>query len=820
MKERRIELLAPAGSYEGFEAALSAGADAVYVGGAAFGARAYAKNFQEEELLRAIDVAHIHGRKLYLTVNTLLKNRELKEQLYDYLAPYYEAGLDAVIVQDMGVFRFIKQNFPGLHLHASTQMTVTGPQGMRFLEEQGASRVVAARELSLEELTAMRRESAIEIEAFVHGALCYSFSGQCLMSSLFGGRSGNRGRCAQPCRLPYQVGFENRNRAEESKTDKSKAEKSKAGRSKEDRSKADKSKADKHSRSNEIPSIDAKHELCPLSLKDICTIDILPEILEAGVTSLKIEGRMKQPGYTAGVTGMYRKYLDLLFENGAERYRVDEADRRYLLELFNRGGSCTGYYQMQNGPSMMAFTNEKKTAGVSSEITKRKEKIYGNLILFPGSPVILEVTYQGCSVTASGGEVQFAKNQPMEEARIRQQMEKLGGTLYEWERLDIEMDDHIFVPVKVLNEVRREALALLEEEILRPTRRELKRNEGRVQAGADASGLETIRDERTMQLDADTSAAEQERSIRVAGQERNLRVMQQESRRPRISGTIEDCGMGKKTPPLYVSCEKKETAAVLCKAGGIQGMYLPYNAMEQCLEDGLINGLEMYLMLPHIMRGDAPQGFLTQAEKWMDRGMSGFLVRNLESYALLRRKGWADKCVLDHSLYTWNGEAAAFFHETGCLRNTVPLELNQGELRHRDNRGSELVIYGYLPLMISAQCVRKNLSGCTRAEDTVILRDRYDKTFPAVCCCNPWKMETTKDEGPCYNIIYNSIPYGMLKEKEQVQALGMSAMRLSFTMEGPKEALGVLKDFQDVYLRGMEPPKREFTKGHFKRGAE
>ena len=252
MDYKKIELLAPAGSYEGFEAALGAGADAVYVGGSAFGARAYAKNFEPEELLEAIDMAHIHGKKLYLTVNTLLKNKELEGRLYAYLAPYYEAGLDAVIVQDLGVFSFIRKNFPGLALHASTQMTITGPKGMRFMEQQGASRVVAARELSLEEIAQMHRESPIEIEAFVHGALCYCYSGQCLMSSMFGGRSGNRGRCAQPCRLPYQTA---------------------AGGE----------------------GFRGKEDLCPLSLKDMNTIEILPQIIGAGVTSLKIEGRMKQP---------------------------------------------------------------------------------------------------------------------------------------------------------------------------------------------------------------------------------------------------------------------------------------------------------------------------------------------------------------------------------------------------------------------------------------------------------------------------------------------------------------------------------------------
>ena len=268
-------------------------------------------------------MAHIHGKKLYLTVNTLLKNRELKEELVSYLEPYYNAGLDAVIVQDMGVFSLLKKEFPKLHLHASTQMTVTGPEGMKFLADQGATRVVAARELSLQELSRMHEACPIEIEAFVHGALCYSYSGQCLMSSLLGGRSGNRGRCAQPCRLPYQV---------------------------------------KNFRAKEY----GKGEFCPLSLKDICTIEILPEIIEAGVTSLKIEGRMKQPAYTAGVTGMYRKYLDFLFEKGPANYHVTEKDKKYLLDLFNRGGSCTGYYQMGNGPQMMAFTNEKKRGRILS----------------------------------------------------------------------------------------------------------------------------------------------------------------------------------------------------------------------------------------------------------------------------------------------------------------------------------------------------------------------------------------------------------------------------------------------------------------------
>lgn len=721
MKKNDIELLAPAGSYEGFEAAIGAGADAVYVGGAAFGARAYAKNFQEEELLRAIDYAHIHNKKLYLTVNTLFKNRELTEQLYDYLLPYYEAGLDAVIVQDLGAFAAIREMFPGLPLHASTQMTVTGPQGMKFLEEQGAARVVPARELSLEEIRAMHETSPIEIETFIHGALCYSYSGQCLMSSILGGRSGNRGRCAQPCRLPYETALKGQN-------------------------------------------YKGKKDLCPLSLKDISTIEILPEILDAGVTSLKIEGRMKQPSYTAGVTSVYRKYLDLLFEKGSENYQVKEADRRYLIEIFNRGGSCKGYYQMQNGPSMMAFTNEKKTGDVTVSLTEKKQKVRGHLMMFPGSPVILEVSFGDVTVSAAAGEVQFAKSQPLDRERIRHQMEKLGNTVYEWEELEIETDGNIFVPMKDLNQVRREAFSTLEEEILKSKRR----------TGAHKKDFAKV-----------LKAKKSDKSL-----------------------------------AMYVSCENPETAKALMKEEGIQGMYLSFDSMKECIGEGRYRGIEMYLTTPYVMRGELPEGFLSQAKEWLEEGMNGFLVRSLETFAALRKAGFEKKCVLDYNMYTWNNEAVAFWKEQQVLRNTVPLELNEGEFRHRDNEGSEMLIYGYLPLMISAQCVRKNIYGCNKQEEWVSLRDRYGKEFHVSCYCDPWKMETTGNKTPCYNIIYNSIPYGLQKERKQIEEAGISSVRLAFTTESTPEAVKIFREFKGVYKEGKNPTQHDYTKGHFKRGAE
>ena len=722
MKNMITELLSPAGSYESFEAAIGAGADAVYVGGPAFGARAYAQNFTQEELITAIETAHIHNRKLYLTVNTLLKNRELDDQLFEYLLPYYEAGLDAVIVQDLGVFSFIRRNFPDLDIHASTQMTVTGPEGMRFLEEKGATRVVPARELSLEEISAMHKASPLEIETFIHGALCYSYSGQCLMSSIFGGRSGNRGRCAQPCRLPYSVTMDHR-----------------------------KYKGDK--------------DFCALSLKDICTLDILPDILEAGVMSLKIEGRMKQPAYTAGVTAVYRKYLDM-YLSGKE-YHVQEKDRKYLLELFSRGGSCKGYYDMYRGPEMMAFANEKKSGNIQPEIRKIKEKIHGNLILSPESPVILEITCKGQTVTAMGGEVQFAKNQPMEEQRIRQQMEKLGNTDFQWEDLNIEINGRIFVPVKVLNEVRRDALSQLREALI---------------------GCQ----KRAQVTKQQTKSKDQAACHR------------------RVTDSL----------PVYVSCERSDTAEVLLNERGITGFYFPFDTMEKYFSPELTASSELYLSTPHIHRGEIPEKWLRSAQKWLEQGMKGFLVRNLESYAVLKKMGYGGKCILDASMYTWNDQSVDFWREEGVLRNTVPLELNEGELKHRDNTSSELLLYGYIPLMLSAQCVRKNLFGCTGKYETAYLKDRYNSEFPVKCSCDPWGKNISEKAKYCYNIIYNSIPYGLPGEKDQVKKLNLHSLRLAFTIEEPEKAKAILKEFRTVYQENGKPSGRRYTKGHFKRGAE
>ena len=716
-----IELLAPAGSYEAFEAALGAGADAIYVGGPEFGARAYANNFTKEELIQAIRTAHIHGKKLYLTVNTLLKNKEIKDRLYESLLEPYMNGLDAVIVQDIGVFEFIKGNFPGLHLHASTQMTITGPGSMKLLENMGATRVVAARELSLEELKLMHETSPIEIEAFIHGALCYSFSGQCLMSSILGGRSGNRGRCAQPCRLSYQA-----------------------------------RKPEEHYKYIE--------GFCPLSLKDMCTIDILPEIIEAGVTSLKIEGRMKQPGYTAAVTGVYRKYLDKLINEGKDNYRVNDADRKYILDIFSRGGSCTGYYQQSNGPDMMAFTNERKSNGIPENLPKRKVKIDGTLILYPGSSAILEVSCRDVSVTAMVGEVQYAREQPMSRERILKQINKLGNTEFEWNNLEVQIDESIFVPVSLLNELRREAINMLEDKLCETYNR--------------------------------------------PKPEKNL--LRQEI----------NIHNNKMIPSIFVLCENHEQAKSLWNNSEIQGMYLYYDAMGEAIKSGIQNSKELYLALPYITRGNAPKGYFEQAKNWLTLGMKGFLVRNLESYAMLKNWGLSKYCVMDASMYTWNNEAIAFWDNEEILRNTIPYELNAKEIAHRENSSSEMIVYGNIPLMLSAQCIRKNTRSCDCLEKGMLIKDRKEKEFYSQCVCHPWKTGNTNKEKFCYNILYNSIPLGLAHEADQVKKLGANSLRLNFTTESPSECENILNDFINSYKCDKISDTREYTKGHFKRGVE
>ena len=442
-RDKRVELLAPAGSFQSVVAAVNAGADAVYMGGRRFGARAYADSAQaegEDMVMEAIRYCHLFSVKLYMTVNILFKDDELKE-LFSYIKPYYEAGVDGLIMQDLGAVRRIRAMFPDLEVHASTQQTITSVAGARMAQHFGMTRAVVSRELSLQEIRKIHDESGMELEVFCHGAMCYSYSGACFMSSLLGGRSGNRGRCAGTCRLCYET---------------------------------------------------AGQKGYYLSMKDMQTIELLPELIEAGAYSFKIEGRMKSPLYTAGVVSVYRKYLDLALDcidrkqgaakhESASDYCVAEEDLRTLREIFDRGGTSS-YLKKHNGADMIALS-EKKFRAVDQMVTDRIQAAYidrnrtimvdATMDMTVGAPAVLTLSdAAGRMVTAVSEDLVLpAEQRPVQATEVEARLRKTGGTAFTLGDVQVSVHGDAFYPVGKLNELRRNALALYEEEILRGSQR-------------------------------------------------------------------------------------------------------------------------------------------------------------------------------------------------------------------------------------------------------------------------------------------------------------------------------------------------------------
>lgn len=750
MKE--LELLAPAGSLKTLKAVIHAGADAVYLGGSMFGARAYANNFNEEELLEAIRFGHIHGRKIILAVNTLLKEYELG-QLYDYLHPYYEAGLDAVIVQDMGVMEFIKTHFPNLPIHTSTQMTITNVEGARLLKEQGVERVVTAREMSLEEIQRIHDEVGVELESFIHGALCYCYSGQCLFSSIIGGRSGNRGRCAQPCRLSYEV---------------LQGEKSLTG-----------------------------HHATPiLSLKDMCTLPFLYELADHGVYSFKIEGRMKTPEYAAGVVSIYRKYMDSYLDGS--RIPVEKKDIRALLELGNRGGFTSGYYYHHNDSDMLSgeSASHNKSEGVLQDNIRReyvetelKEKIKGKLILNKECPAKIEVQYGKIKVSYQGDMVLVAQNRPLTKEVVTEKITKTGNTPFVFEKLEVTMDDDIFMPVNQLNQLRRGALEALEEALLKPY-------------------------ERTLPELVETSSAETDRQ--TAGKAINEKQISGQS----LSQTSRQQPADSSTE-VRVLIEDAEQLLAVLKADFVDTVYLDCmlytreNLIRKLSEDidrVHASGKKAFYVFPFIFRQQTSLFYEKIMPELKKLPLDGIMVRSLDEIAFIKEWGnenW--QMVSDSNLYTYSNEASEYFYRLGMMQDTIPVELNRKEILRRENSRSEMIIYGRLPLMITAQCIHKNTLGCMHQPKVLNLKDRYSVHFPVKNFCSE-----------CYNVIYNSLPVCLFKEDVTVKKIAPAAVRLSFTTETEEETEQILTIYGDIYKNGgiLGQLPMECTNGHFKRGVE
>lgn len=705
MRNKDFELLAPAGNLEILKGVIESGADAVYVGGSMFGARAYANNFTEEELLEAIDFAHLRGVKVYLTVNTLIKNSEFSK-LYDYLLVYYKRGLDAVIVQDLGVVKAIHEYFPSMEIHTSTQMTVTGADGVRFLSQFGVTRVVMAREVSLAEMKRIHEETGMELEAFVHGALCYSYSGQCLFSSILGGRSGNRGRCAQPCRLPYTV--------------------------------------------------EGKKDEYILSLKDMCGIKALDKLHDAGVYSLKIEGRMKQLEYACGVVKYYRSYID-------SKKPVSDADYDRIKALGNRCGFTDRYYFDHNGSDMVTYVKPNFVSNAAEPSPeKRKLSIEGELVLREGEPGSLTVKRGDVTYKASIEPVSAALKAPLDKKAAIDRINKTGDTDFEFSHIKAQIGENVFVPNGALNKLRRDAISGLCDKLLK----KYYRNDARY---ADMSRL-TALPEHVVKSDAAHDEA--------------------------INDYTTIC-----------SCMTRTQLDTLISYDCFDVFYLDFdmydrNTLIQQFADDVKcltkRNKKVYLMLPTIFRADSSDYFVSIAKELDKVSFEGFVVKNYEELYLTENLFTDKKIILDHNMYTFNDVSKSAFFEHGVSGDTVPLELNSREIMHRNNIGSQMIVYGYYPLMTTANCVHKNTKGCDKKQKLIYLKDRYNKSFAV---CNNCKE--------CYNTIYNSLPTMLTKNIGKLKEAGIRSFRYSFTIETPKQIKAVMDD-----------KVAEYTNGHYKRGVE
>lgn len=705
MKNKDFELLAPAGSLEILKGVIESGADAVYVGGSMFGARAYANNFTEEELLEAIDFAHLRGVKVYLTVNTLIKNSEFSK-LYDYLLVYYKRGLDAVIVQDLGVVKAIHEYFQSMEIHTSTQMTVTGADGVRFLSQFGVTRVVMAREVSLAEMKRIHEETGMELEAFVHGALCYSYSGQCLFSSILGGRSGNRGRCAQPCRLQYTV--------------------------------------------------EGKKDEYILSLKDMCGIKALDKLHDAGVYSLKIEGRMKQLEYACGVVKYYRSYIDSMKP-------VTDADYDRIKALGNRCGFTDRYYFDHNGSDMVTYVKPNFVSNAAEPSPeKRKLSIEGELVLREGEPGSLTVKRGDVTYKASIEPVSAALKAPLDKKAAIDRINKTGDTDFEFSHIKAQIGENVFVPNGAINKLRRDAISGLCDKLLKKYYRDDARY-------ADMSGLTAI-PEHVVKSDAAHDEA--------------------------INDYTTIC-----------SCMTRAQLDTLIGYECFDEFYLDFDMydrktlIQQFADD--VKSLtkrnkKVYLMLPTIFRADSSDYFVSIAKELDKVSFEGFVVKNYEELYLTENLFTGKKVILDHNMYTFNDVSKSAFFEHGVSGDTVPLELNSREIMHRNNIGSQMIVYGYYPLMTTANCVHKNTKGCDKKQKLIYLKDRYNKSFAV---CNNCKE--------CYNTIYNSLPTMLTKNISKLKEAGIRSFRYSFTIETPKQIKAVMDD-----------KVAEYTNGHYKRGVE
>lgn len=834
----KIELLAPAGDYDAFLAAVENGADAVYLGGKLLNARQFAGNFDSEELKKAINYAHVRGIKVYLTANTLITDTEMTQAL-DLVEKAYLMGIDGVIVQDIGFAGLIRKIFPNLDLHASTQMTIYNLEGIQLLEKLGFKRAVLARELSIQEIGSISADTSLEIEVFVHGALCICYSGQCLMSSIIGGRSGNRGKCAQPCRLSFEL-----------------------------------INSKSSVVANRVDSINGYL----LSPKDICSIDLLGNIMDAGVKSLKIEGRMKSPEYVATVVRIYRKYLDRLANSYSQKsgYKVDTDDIRDLSQIFNRGGLSNGYLVSKTGKDMMCYekpknwglflgevleydrftnvlkieTSEKISIGdgievwngeaespgtIVSEIkingrntttlnkggigqfgyikgkiskgdkvyktsdkdlnlsaretytgkARKKIPIEGKFTVEENSPIKLFITdSSGNEFQAEGATLpQIALNRPLTGERAMEQLMKTGSTPFEFLKIEILIQEKLTVPISEINDLRRRAIEGIEAK--------------RVRAG--------------MRIMSREIAESRERLLYFPG---NSRIEPEDF----------------KISIYYYDFDKK----VDILATGADRVYIPFKAfldreLSEHFRYSANKGVEIFVQLPPITKGNYDDLIKKRLKGIFETGIDGIMIGNIGSLKYVQDlKGI--EIVGDHTLNAFNSHTISEMNSLGLKGITISPELTLNQIKAFSippDFSAEAIVYGRLRLMNSENCPVGSTAGgmtvntdCNKAcaENEFMLRDRKGVDFPVLC-----------DRIDCRSTVLNSNVLLFIDEIDRLKSSGIGWMRLNIWNEEPEKIKNLAQMYKYVLRNGEavvgkygglidEVKQKGFTKGHYFRG--
>ncbi|EQB89790.1 putative protease [Clostridium punense] len=789
----KIELLAPGGSLESMYAAVQSGCDAIYMGGTKFSARAYASNFSDEDLIRAVDYCHLYGVKVYIALNTLIKENEMKEA-FEYAKYLYTIGVDALIIQDMGLFTLVKASMMDFEIHASTQMTIHNGEGALFLRDLGFQRIVLSRELSLEEIKYISTDLGVETEVFVHGALCISYSGQCLMSSVIGGRSGNRGRCAQPCRLPYTVI----------------------------------NKGNEETREGYL-----------LSPKDMCTIDEIKDLIESNTSSLKIEGRMKKPEYVAGVVSSYRDAIESVYK---EKGYDSSSHKEILTQLFNREGFSKAYLRGNVGKDMMAYNFPKNTGvylgkankdlsvtlskdislgdGIRinqggfniTSIVKGKEKVefarkgevvklkpekykpndelyvtsdtklmkklstaYENIyekklpleieVEFKvNEPFRLKAEYEGETFEVTGDIVQVAQKRPLDKESIIKNLSKLGDTPFNLNKVDFKEFQEGFLPVAGINLVRRELI----DKIINFITLRYKKSE--------------------------------ENILKV---EENYRVKAH-----------------KEIPDLLICISSTEQYNTVINFIEEEKFNSKYNNIALALDlfsmgnDIKINELNynnIYIKVPNIIKEEF-EGIARVVEENLSN-IRGIVTANL---GIINRFKERTSIIGDYKLNIFNHNSYDFYSSYADI-SALSVELTGRELRELSEKAKkpmQIVLYGKYELMISEYCVigstfgeRSSSKNCRAncAKDSFTLRDRMGEEF------------ILKTDKYCRSHIYNHVPVNLVPHMKELKKNGFNFFRVDFIDEGENKIKEVLKMIMDEKYEG---DYKEYTRGHYKRGVE